>query len=545
MSDEILVKIHQGEASLELPAMRGENLKNLLQRHVPLPSPCGGVGLCGKCAVVLDGTQPLPISQQEEDYFDEQELQEGHRLSCMQKVTDGMTVTVPFYPSTMQAAVDNNFDVAAERSGLEAKKALGIAVDIGTTTVAVYLYDLLSGKQIAQISAMNNQKPFGADVISRIQYTMENAEGTKDLQVAIAKQLGSMIKQILTENNKALTELVEVSIAANTTMLHLLVGAETKGIALAPFTPEFIQSRDILADDLGFGLGLDVNVHLLPSISAYVGADISAGLISTGLDQAEKPCLLVDIGTNGEMVLGGKAGMLACSTAAGPAFEGATISHGIGGVAGAISSINLSQEPMYRTIGNAHPIGICGSGVLDAFTQLYLHGVVDETGRLLDPDEIENEALAQRVVEDEDGLAFVLVEADSRGKNGIVFTAKDVREVQLAKAAIRGGIETLMEMQGLSYDELDTLYLAGGFGSFLDVDSATISGLLPKEMTGRIVAIGNASGRGAALALVQDSMRKRVDEVAADCKYVELSNSALFVENYVEAMGFPEDDDDE
>lgn len=544
MSKEVLLKIRQGNLSFTKVAGVDENLKNFLQRYVALPSPCGGVGACGKCAVTISSEQDVPITQQERDYFDEEELQEGQRLSCMQKVHEGMSVTVPYYSSKMQAAVDTNFDITAERLEIKDGKTLGIAVDIGTTTVAVYLYDLFSGKQLAQTSDMNKQKPFGADVISRIQFSMEHADGTEQLQKAIASQLGSLIRQVFSEQKRSLAELAEVCIAANTTMLHLLVGAETKGIALAPFTPKFVDSQDISANDLGLGLDVDANVHLLPSISSYVGADITAGIISSGLDHSEKPCLLVDIGTNGEMVMGGKTGLLACSTAAGPAFEGASIYHGIGGVAGAISHIDLSHEPCYRTIGGAKPVGICGSGVLDAFAQLYLHGVVDETGRLLDPDEIESEALSKRVVEHDGGLAFVLVEADGKGQKRILFTAKDVREVQLAKAAIRGGMETLLDIQGLSYDELDLLYLAGGFGSFLDVNSAMTAGLLPKEMAGRIFSIGNASGRGAAHVLLQDTMRQRADQVARDCKYVELSNSSLFMDYYVEAMGFPEDEDE-
>lgn len=538
MSQELNVKIKRGEHSYDVKGVPGENLKDFLQTHVPLPSPCGGAGRCGKCRVIIQG-ENVPTSKHEQDYFSEQELKEGFRLSCKQTLSTDLSVIVPYYPEKMHAAVDNAFHIDVEKAGVSRKQPLGIAVDIGTTTVAVYLYDLLSGKQLGQLSSMNAQKRYGADVISRIQYSMENEKGTAVLMKSIDTQLNSLIGELLATFGRSKTELAEVCIAANTTMLHLLVGAETKGIALAPFTPVFIESKDIVPADLG--LDFEGNVHLLPSISAYVGADITAGIIASHLDKAEKPCLLIDIGTNGEMVLGGKDGLLACSTAAGPAFEGACIFDGIGGVDGAISVVDLSNDPPYRTIGGKKAVGICGSGVLDCFAQLYLHGVVDETGRMMDPDEIENEALAQRVIEHDDGgLAFVLVEADDKGQNRIVFTAKDVREVQLAKAALRGGMETLLHGSKLSYDDVDTLYLAGGFGSFLDVKSAMVAGLLPQEMEGRIVSIGNSSGRGAALVLLQDETRARADRIAADCEYIELSNSAIFMNFYVEAMGYPE-----
>ena len=537
MPEEVRIHIKQGNLDLQASASIGENLKTFVQRNVPLPSPCGGVGTCGKCRVMIVG-MTAPITQNERDYFSEQELNEGFRLACMQKVSQGMNLTVPYYPEKMQAAVDTNFDIAADKAGVKPKQSLGIAVDIGTTTVAAYLYDLKSGKQLGQKSAMNAQKSFGADVISRIQFSMEHEGGTAALQNSIIQQLNLLMSKLMNSYGRSLTELAEMCIAANTTMLHFLVGAEARGIAVAPFTPEFLESKDIPAEDLG--LNFSGNVHLISSISAYVGADITAGIISSGIDQAEKPCLLIDIGTNGEMVLGNKEGLLACSAAAGPAFEGASIYDGVGGIEGAISVVDLAHDPMYRTIGGKPPIGICGSGVLDCFAQLYQHGIVDETGRMLDPEEIDNPRLSARVIEHDEGLAFVLVDGDSQGQKQILFTAKDVREVQLAKAAIRAGMETLIHTKGLSYDDLDTLFLAGGFGNFLDDESALVAGLLPKEMEGRIIGIGNASGRGAALNLLQDETRARAKEIARNCDYVELSHSALFMNYYVEYMGYPE-----
>lgn len=537
MSEQVLVSIKRGSLVIPEVAVVGQNLKTFLQRYVPLPSPCGGVGTCGKCRVLIGGIT-APITQNEREYFSEQELEEGFRFACKQQVRAGMILTVPYYPEKMQAAVDTDFDIVASKAGVSRKKPLGIAVDIGTTTVAAYLYDLATGKQLGQKSAMNAQKSFGADVISRIQYSIEHDNGIVALQKSICQQLNLLATRLMSSYGRSMTELAEICIAANTTMLHFLMGADAKGIAVAPFKPEFLESKDVVATDLG--LIFSGKVHLMPSISAYVGADITAGIISSELDRAENPSLLIDIGTNGEMVLGSRHGLLACSTAAGPAFEGASIYDGIGGVVGAISVVDLAHDPFYRTIGGAKPIGICGSGVLDCFAQLYQHGVVDETGRMLDPDEIENPVLAARVIEHDEGLAFKLVDADEHGQKQILFTAKDVREVQLAKAAIRAGMETLVQTAGLSYDELDTLYLAGGFGNYLDDESALVAGLLPKEMEGRIIAIGNASGRGAALTLMQDETRVRAAEIARNCKYIELSNSAAFMNFYIEAMGYPE-----
>ena len=371
---------------------------------------------------------------------------------------------------------------------------LGFAIDIGTTTLAVYLYDLVSGRQIAEGAAVNVQRSFGADVISRIQYSMEHTDGLHSLAESVRRQLHTLCVELLTQQGYRLTDIYASCIVANTSMLHFLMELPASSIAVAPFLP--VLQRSVCLSSAELDLPFAGYVFIPPSLSAYIGADISAGILACGMHEREELSLLVDIGTNGEMALGNRDGFVTCSTAAGPAFEGANISQGMSAVRGAICNVDLGTTARVRTIGDAPALGICGSGVLDAFAQLYQHGIVDETGRMLEKEEIEDEVLAQDLVFLEGkGLAFRLTPGDGVHPP-VYFSQRDVREVQLAKAAIRAGIETLLRGKAVHYDEIDRIYLAGGFGNYLSQEAAICSGLLPAELAGRIVSVGNAAGKG-------------------------------------------------
>lgn len=442
----------------------------------------------------------------------------------------------------------------------------GMAVDIGTTTVAAYLFDMTAGKCAATASMLNPQRKYGADVISRIEYSTLNGRNRAELQELIAGCINSLAERMANDAGVRTEDIYYAVFAGNTTMLHMLLGLDAAGIASAPFIPVTTGLVCIPSKELGLGLNRFAAATIFPGVSAYVGGDTVAAILSTGLYEEEGVSLLVDIGTNGEMVLGGREWMLACSTAAGPAFEGANIRNGMGGVTGAIDSVGQAPDFAYTVIGNAEPAGICGSGIVDVIAALLDAGIIDETGRLPGENEAEAGGLASdRLISADGSRAFVLYQGGTQAAQGvqtsesvsardaayddgtqtsefpsepIVITQRDIREIQNAKAAIAAGIETLIREAGITVNDIGKVYLAGGFGSSLHVSTAVRIGLLPKELEDRVEAIGNASGAGAAEGLLSAESLGIAAELPKKVRYVELSASAYFTEKYVENMLF-------
>ncbi len=417
----------------------------------------------------------------------------------------------------------------------------GTAFDIGTTTVAAYLYDLNTGECAAVGSMLNPQRKFGADVISRISHSMQSDEGRSELQSLIAECINELINRLVKKAGITHEAVYAAVFTGNTTMLHLLMGLDASGMAVSPFIPVTTGLQHFSAD----AVGVQINKHgvgvALPGVSAYVGADTIAAILSSGMYEKEEISLLVDIGTNGEIVLGGKDWMMSCSTAAGPAFEGANIRSGVGGIAGAIDTVGAAPLFEYTTIGNASPVGICGSGIIDAVAELLDAEIIDETGRLADEDDAEHLAreCRERLVDLDGVRSFIIVEEGEKGSaSKIAITQKDIRELQNAKAAIAAGIDTLVKLSGAGYDSVGKVYLAGGFGSSINIKNAVKIGLLPRALEDRIEAIGNASGTGASEGLLSEQMLKLSEKLKEKVKYVELSASADFVEKYVEHMMF-------
>ncbi len=420
----------------------------------------------------------------------------------------------------------------------------GIAIDVGTTTLAAYLVDVQSGTVVDVVSALNAQQKFGADVISRIHHTMEHEEGAEELRNTIVTQLDDICGRLAERGKINPSEVVLVHITGNTTMMHLAAGLPAQNIAAAPFIPTTTDSIVESAWNLGLTSLPHAKARLLPAVSGYVGADIVAAILSAGVHHKDTTALLIDIGTNGEIVLKHHGVIYCCSTAAGPAFEGAQIHDGVGGIRGAVNAIHFDgDKPEYTTIADEAPLGICGSGITDALAILLRVGVVDETGRMLGPPDSGDlqAALASRLQEVDGEPAFMLVPAEETSTGSpVVMTQKDVREIQLAKAAIAAGIETLIQEAGIAVDEVEALYLAGGFGSYLRKESAVAIGLLPSELGGRITVLGNAAGKGAVLTLLSEAMTADALGVADDTVYVELSSSAAFQMAYISQMAFPE-----
>ncbi len=447
----------------------GESLYTVLLRGgIEIDAPCGGNGTCGKCYVWINNV--------------------GKCKACEYIVTTDITVSTKI-PRSEIATKGMLRDVVSTNS-----KQL-IAVDIGTTTVVAYA--LQNGQIIDVESSINLQKSYGADVITRINFTMENEYGLEKLHRVIKQQVDEIIKSLCVRNN---IETDNVVIVGNTTMLHLYANVSPATIGVSPFKPVFTEMKKI------------GNTTLFPSVAGYVGGDIVAAILASGMHLSKKKSLLIDIGTNAEIALGNCQEITVCAAAAGPAFEGAQISCGIGGIAGAINSISIDDKITYTTIDNMPPIGICGSGILDAVSQMLKANIIDETG----------------FFEDEE-----LNIADK-----ISINAADIREVQLAKAAIAAGIKTLLIETNTKLEDVEICYLAGGFGSYLNTKSACSIGLLPSELIDRIKSIGNAAGMGAVLWQISDDCKVEVESIMDITKYHELSGSSVFNNQFIDCMLF-------
>ena len=415
-----------------------------------------------------------------------------------------------------------------------------IACDIGTTTVVAYLLNAGTGEIIDTASELNSQKPFGGDVISRIEYCLNNNKKLQLLQEKILSQLGSMTVNLLRNNDIDKKNLYTITVAGNTTMLHLLAGVDPSGIAVAPFIPGFLARFSCISSDLG-NFPLDCLFYFLPSISAYVGADIVADVLATGMFETEELSLLVDLGTNGEIILGNNNQLFSCSTAAGPAFEGAQISCGMGAVSGALNDFKINKTIEYTTIGNTDPVGICGSAIVDIVAQFLEKGIIDETGRFSEIDEISDNIkslYSEYFIEDGEG-AFILVGREDSGTGeNLLFTQKDIREVQLAKAAVAAGIETLIHEAGILKKMIKNIYIAGGFGNYINKESAALIGLIPSDLLDRAVSVGNTAGLGAIHCSFSVDNLELCDNIIHKTKYIELSGSPYFQQKYMEEMVF-------
>lgn len=432
--------------------------------------------------------------------------------------------------------------LAAAEKGDTSARLCGMAFDIGTTTIAAYLYDLNTGRRLAVGSKLNPQRRYGADVISRINYTMMSEENRLEMHNTIRGCIDGLAGEIAMKAETALCDIYAAVFTGNTTMQHFLMDLDASGLAVSPFIPVTTELQYFMASELGLGINEHAIAAVFPGVSAYVGGDTVAAILSSGIYEADELTLLVDIGTNGEIVLGNREWLIACSTAAGPAFEGANIRNGVGGITGAIDCIGPGPDFNFTTIGGAKPVGICGSGIIDAAARLLDAGLIDETGRLADGDELElpeRERLSQRLIELDGTRSFIVVSDDAGGSGGeIAITQRDIREIQNAKAAIAAGIDTLLKHSGKSCADVAKVFLAGGFGSSIHIDSAMRIGLLPKAFQNRVEAIGNASGAGAAEGLLSEKMLKLAASIRRGVKYIELSASAYFTQRYVDNMLF-------
>jgi uncharacterized 2Fe-2S/4Fe-4S cluster protein (DUF4445 family) len=408
-------------------------------------------------------------------------------------------------------------------------RQLGLAVDLGTTKIAGYLVDLDTGHTLAARGIMNPQIAYGEDLIARLARAMESPSEAQRLQALVVQALNGMAADLGAEVDAGPEEIVEAVVVGNTAMHHLFLRLPVQQLAVSPYVPAVSAALDVKARDVGLTISPGAYVHLLPNIGGFVGSDHVAMLLGTDAWRAEDLLLAMDIGTNTEVALVSGDEIASVSCASGPAFEGAHIKHGMRAAPGAIEVVQLVGEQLeYSTIGGVSPVGICGSGILDAVAGLYLAGVIDASGRMGEHD---------RIRDSKGGREFLLVpQEEVGGECAITVTQRDVREIQLAKGAMRTGIELLLQSKGRAAEEIGRVIIAGAFGTYIDVASAIAIGMLPALPLHRFVQVGNAAGTGARLALISRTKREEAQSIARRTEYIELNNFPSFQETFAESM---------
>ena len=435
-------------------------------------------------------------------------------------------------------------ELVSVEAGSTVDKSFGVAFDIGTTTIVGTLVDLGTGADLAVSARMNPQTAFGDDVVSRIALCRRETGGLLQLQDSVLGAVREIIKDLLRQANVSGDNVYEVVFSGNTTMQQILCGVDPSPLGELPFVPAFRQSVQMEAADLGLPVNREANVYVFPQIGGFVGGDTVAGIIATRLVQSERPAILVDIGTNGEIVLSHHGKLVATSVAAGPAFEGARITNGMRGTTGAIEKVIVDGDVRVNVIGNAKASGICGSGLIDAAAEMLRLGVLDTTGRILGPGELPaglSKPVLSRLVPHGEEFCFVLATAkDSATGKPLCLYQRDMRELQLANAAIRAGINILLRREGLTPADLDSVLLAGAFGNFIRRSNARRIGMLPTIPCSRIRFVGNTASFGAKRALLSTAEKDYAERVCVQTEHVDLSLEPEFQMEFSEAMLLPD-----
>lgn len=503
-------------------------LEFLREKNIHIDAACNGLGVCGKCKIKLES---MDVSISERKLLGEENIKSGYRLACMHSIDevdkefilksfesgkkpDSIVLTESFTPKIIHTNIQEKY---------------GIAIDIGTTTVAMELIDLRNAKIISKVADVNSQVKFGFDVMSRIAFTLENPEGLSILQKSIVDTLNTLINKLLDEIKIKREDIVELAVSANTTMCHILLGESVESLGKFPFLPEFTEAKRVCAKDIG--IDLDATLITLPHISGFLGSDIVSGVYASGIcDDKEKNILFIDIGTNGEMLLKTDNNLLATSCAIGPALEGMNISCGIRAGIGTIDDFHIDEAGIsYTTIGNTEPIGICGSGVLSMVRELLKAGFINKMGA------IDKKCLDSNhsfIKADDSGKPFIKI------NDNLYFTAKDIRQVQLAKGAILSGIRALIKKAGIETCDITRVCIAGQFGKYISMDSFFGVGLLPKEFEGKVEYLGNTSLTGAYMALLDKNAIEYMTEISVETEYFELSKLEEYEKIFAKALRF-------
>lgn len=530
--------------------------------EITIEAPCNAAGTCGKCKVKLQKDSIKNVISHGKHHLTEEELEDGIVLACASKIIGDISVelidkeqndTLKILSHGQSFDYDINtyikkvyksnlditliYDADEKILGQENKNTenikYGVVVDIGTTTIVTSLIDLISGKEITSASALNPQAVYAQDVLSRIKFAAEK-QGLKIMYEGIINEINNMIENITKNLNIHRENIYEIVLSGNTCMLHLAVNFNPSSLGKYPYTSQIYGGNYLKASDYNVEISPFGKLYLPPIISSYVGADITSGILASQLYKDRGNTLFVDIGTNGEMALSLKGELAAVSTAAGPAFEGMNITCGMRAAKGAVEFFNIDSqgEITIKTIDNEEAIGICGSGLLDIVGELVDKGIINKNGRFINPEKDElNSPLKERLIRQQGKLIFKITDK-------VYLTQKDIRQVQLAKGAIRAGIEFLLQSKKITASEIDKVLIAGSFGYHLRAKSLINIGLLPKEFQDKIDFVGNTSKSGGQIFLLNRFYKEKMEQLVKNIEVIELANHKDFDKVFIGFLGF-------
>ena len=558
-----MAQVHFRSHDLRIDVENGSSLLDAARRgRIRLDAPCNGAGTCGKCKVRLDEHARGNARIVGGSKLTDADARDGWVLLCttlvegdlaldlpvgaergLQILEHGQQIDLPLEPWIAKrhraerniTEVRSGLTVLAEETGDTTTWTYGVAVDIGSTTLVASLIDLGTGSQVGSASALNPQARHAQDVLSRIKMG-STPEGLALLNDEVIAEINGLIRILAIEARIPRRRIYEVVVAGNTCMLHLAARVDPEPLGRYPYTPSLMGDRHFSAKALGLSISPFGLVYFPPVVSGFVGADITAGMLSASLAEAEGVTLFVDIGTNGEMVLARDGRLQATSTAAGPAFEGMNIACGMRAARGAIERVNFAGgEVSVQTIDDAPPVGLCGSGLLDAVAELASHGVIETSGRFTRNRGLLPPGLQSRFGERDGKPVFHLTPE-------VYLSQGDIRQVQLAKGAVRAGIDVLLGRNGLTPANVDRALIAGSFGYHLTVRSLLDIGLFPPEFDGKVTYVGNTSQTGAEALLTHAPSRASLTRQVRSVEAVELANDDAFTKVFVAAMAFPRPD---
>ncbi len=491
------------------------------------------MGTCGSCLVRRISGTLSPPSPEEIRLLGEERIARGERLACRARLLDQARVYIP--PSSLSTPQRVQVDILleGEEGPLEREEGLGVALDAGTTGLAAYLVDLSTGKTLLARGAPNPQVALGEDVISRIRLAASDTGAARNLKESLARGLAGLVEDLLRAAGRSREELLRITLVGNPAMTHLFLGLPVDSLGRAPYMPASTEPFELPARRAGLPGGKNTLLRIPPAVAGFVGADHLAALLATRLHESEVPAAVMDIGTNTEIALVKGRRIWSCSTASGPAFEGARIQCGMRASPGAIEKVVLEGGALgFSTIGGLFPLGLCGSGVLDTLASLVREDFLLVSGRF-------RKRADRRLEQGAGGAKFELVPPALTGHGRPIFLSrKDIQEIQVAKGAMRAGLDVLLQEAGLAEEEIQAFFLAGAFGTYLDLGSALAVGMVPPLPVERFRQVGNAAGAGAR-AILRDSRWKTILELAGKIEYVELAGTTRFTESFAERILLP------
>lgn len=504
---------------------KGENLYDSVRDHGVDLGVCSGNKTCGKCKVLITKGNVSPLLKEEIDCLSPEEISRGIRLACCLNIVEDTTVILVNEIDLAKASISSQ-EAVIRTHPMDDRCEYGVAFDIGTTTVEGMLWNISKQICLATVQALNPQNIYGKDVISRITYSAASKSNLERLSREIQTCCNTLIKEMINKASILPTSIKRVVIAANTTMTQLFCGNDLEGLGVVPIRNVNYDGREYLASDVNMPIAKNAKVYVMPCIGGHVGSDTLGCIINHHVLEKESPFLLIDIGTNGEIVLGMDGEYVVCSTAAGPAFEGASLSYGMGAREGAITKAHLENDRfILKYIGDDKkeclPLGICGSGVVEVIYELLHHNKMDYTGRLLGEYGVKN---------------YVTLYKEKQRE--VLLTQKDIREIQLAKAAIYAGAMIILKEHHLTVQGIERLYIAGGFGSNLNIDKAIGIGLIPRIESKRVQLIGNGSLQGATSILLGNIRKETIDKIKSQCKHIDLALNKDFQDEFINAISF-------